>query len=58
MPRKKPAPTLTPKPKSLPALADEGFCPNGHKVWSGGPPTEGEFPLTCLFCEAQVSRPA
>ena len=38
-------------------LANTGYCQNGHMVWSGGPPSEGEFPLTCRFCEVKVERP-
>lgn len=42
----------------LPALESTGTCPGcGHLVWSGGPPTEGEFPLTCRWCETVVPRP-
>ena len=42
----------------LPPLGNEGICPGcGRLVWSGGPPTEGEFPLTCRFCESIVERP-
>lgn len=45
------------EPKPLPKLEDTGQCKNGHIVWSGGPPSEGEFPLTCRLCEVLVPRP-
>ena len=41
----------------LTPLSNTGYCPNGHMVWSGGPPSEGEFPLTCRHCEVLVPRP-
>ena len=50
-------PELEAPKAALPPLADTGQCQNGHIVWSGGPPSEGEFPLTCRFCEVQVPRP-
>ena len=50
-----PAPALVPV---VPApLPNTGYCPNGHLIWSGGPPSDGEFPLTCRFCEVLVERP-
>ena len=47
----------TPDTVLITPLANTGYCPNGHMVWSGGPPSEGEFPLTCRYCEVLVPRP-
>lgn len=58
-----PVPAFPPVPEPPPVsalqpLANTGYCVNGHMVWSGGPPSEGEFPLTCRYCEVLVERPA
>ena len=42
---------------SLTPLSNTGYCSNGHMEWSGGPTSEGEFPLTCRHCEELVPRP-
>lgn len=58
--RSRPAPALTaaPEPLEFTPLGPEGCCPAcGGVVWSGGPPTEGEFPLHCRGCGAEVPRP-
>ena len=35
-------------------IADEGQCGEcGKTIWSGGPPTDREFPLTCWACGAE-----